>query len=158
MHRNSSLGHACLSFLYRQDPSPCFDYFKPTTLEGDIQYIVFFDKLVELTRYRETRDMVFARAITIARSGFKKMLFFQLKIAVDQCLELMLRGEKMWQRKQLYYHIVHETVLKNKKREDVIKRIQEGQVQLFYDLIEFARLDVDDYKDMVEDTVKYSLV
>lgn len=102
--------------------------------------------------------MVFARAITIARSGFKKMLFFQLKIAVDQCLELMLRGEKMWQRKQLYYHIVHETVLKNKKREDVIKRIQEGQVQLFYDLIEFARLDVDDYKDMVEDTVKYSLV
>ncbi|KAE8797574.1 hypothetical protein D1007_27227 [Hordeum vulgare] len=99
--------------------------------------------------------MVFARSIAIARNGFTKVLFFQIKIVVDQCLELMLRGEKMWQRKQLYYHIVHETVLKNKKREDVIKRIQEGQVQIFYDLIEFARLDVDDYKDMVEDTLDH---
>ena len=86
------------------------------------------------------------------------MLFFQIKIGVDQCLELMLRGEKMWQRKELYYHIVYETVFGNNKREDVIKHIQEGQVQLFYDLIEFARLDEDDYKVIVEETVKCSLV
>ncbi|XP_020151864.1 uncharacterized protein [Aegilops tauschii subsp. strangulata] len=45
--------------------------------------------------------------------------------------------------------------IKNKKREDVIRHIQEGQVQLFYDLIEFARLDVDDYKDMVQETLDH---
>ncbi|KAM3293313.1 hypothetical protein ACQJBY_036715 [Aegilops geniculata] len=152
---SNGLSATSYAHFFHKDPSPRIDYFKPTTLEGDIQYIVFFDKLLELTRYRETRDMVFARAIALARSGFRKMLFFQIKIAVDQCLELMLRGEKMWQRKQLYYHIVHETVLKNKKREDVIRHIQEGQVQLFYDLIEFARLDVDDYKDMVQETLDH---
>ncbi|XP_037421558.1 uncharacterized protein LOC125551094 [Triticum urartu] len=149
---NDGLSATSYAHFFHKDPSPRIDYFKPTTLEGDIEYIIFLDKLVELTRYRETRDMVFARAIALARSGFRKMLLFQIKIAVDQCLELMLRGEKMWQRKQLYYHIVQETVLKNKKREDVI---QEGQVQLFYDLIEFARLDVDDYKDMVEETLDH---
>eukprot|EP00494_Astrolonche_serrata_P006148 UN06165 len=67
----------------------------------------------------------------------------------------MLRGEKMWQRKELYYHIVYETVFGNNKREDVIKHIQEGQVQLFYDLIEFARLDEDDYKVIVEETLDH---
>ncbi|XP_037440194.1 uncharacterized protein LOC119308178 [Triticum dicoccoides] len=152
---NDGLSATSYAHFFHKDPSPRCDYYKPTTLEGDIQYIFFFDKLVELTRYRETRDMVFARAITIARSGFRKMLFFQIKIGVDQCLELMLRGEKMWQRKEVYYHIVYETVFGNNKREDVIKHIQEGQVQLFYDLIEFARLDEDDYKVIVEETLDH---
>ncbi|XBH84099.1 hypothetical protein VPH35_072364 [Triticum aestivum] len=85
---SNGLSATSYAHFFHKDPSPRFDYFKPTTLEGDIEY-------------RETRDMVFARAIALARS------------------ELMLRGEKMWQRKQLYYHIVYETVLKNKKREDL---------------------------------------
>uniref|UniRef100_A0A453MGF4 Uncharacterized protein n=1 Tax=Aegilops tauschii subsp. strangulata TaxID=200361 RepID=A0A453MGF4_AEGTS len=135
--------------------SPCCNYIEPTTLDGDLQYIEFFDKLMESARYRETRDGVLAKAIVMANKLFNKMLFFQIKIAVDECLQLMEHLEKMGQRHQLYYYVVHELLIKRKDRQDIIDQIREEKVQLVYDLTEFAGLDLEDCESTVQDTVDH---
>lgn len=134
--------------------SPCCNYIEPTTLEGDLQYIDFFDKLMESARYRETKDGVLAKAIVIANKFFQKMLFFQIRIAVDEYLQLMHHLEKMAQRHKLYYYIVHEELIEKKERKAIFKHIQEGRVRLFYDLTEFAALELEDCEYTVQDTVE----
>lgn len=145
-------------FCVVQFSSPCCNYIEPTTLEGDLQYIDFFDKLMESARYRETKDGVLAKAIVIANKFFQKMLFFQIRIAVDEYLQLMHHLEKMAQRHKLYYYIVHEELIEKKERKAIFKHIQEGRVRLFYDLTEFAALELEDCEYTVQDTVLVSRV
>jgi hypothetical protein len=58
---------------------------------------------MEATEYGQTKDHVLAKAIVLARKSFQKMLFFQIDIAVEDCMKLLEYEERMNQRYYLYY-------------------------------------------------------
>jgi hypothetical protein len=49
------------------------------------------------------KDHVLAKAIVLARKSFQKMLFFQIDIAVEDCMKLLEYEEGMNQCYYLYY-------------------------------------------------------
>ena len=86
------------------------------------------------------------------------MLFLQIEIAVDECLQLVEHLEKMSQRHELYYYIMHQVLVGKEQSEAVIEQIREGKVQLLHDLTEFAALDIAEFQYIVQDTVRGSPV
>jgi hypothetical protein len=121
-----------------QDPIVSSEWVKPTTLEGDKEYLQFFPQLMEVAKYGETKDHVLAKAIVLARKSFQKMLRFQLDIAVHDCKELMKNEEAIKRRYNLYYFAVSEIVLNKMDFKSVLKSIRDGDSGLPYGLTEFT--------------------
>ncbi|CAN6238346.1 unnamed protein product [Urochloa humidicola] len=122
------------------DPEISCSWVKPTTLEGDEQYLQFFPDLMQAAKFGETKDHVFAKAIVLARKSFQKMLCFQIDIAVQDCMKLMETKEAVHRRYGLYYFTVTEIVLNKMEFESVLKSIRNGDSGLPYGLTEFAPL------------------
>jgi len=93
---------------------------------------------MQATKFGETKDHVLSKAIVLARKSFQKMLWFQIDIAVQDCMELMKSEEAKKRRYDLYYFAVSEIVLNKMEYESVLKCIRDGDSGLPYGLTEFA--------------------
>jgi len=102
------------NIIILQDPIVSCKWLRPTTFEGDEQYLQFFPLLVQATEYGETKDHVVAKATVIARKSFQKMLRFQIDIAVEDCMDFLRIDEAMKRRYNLYYFAVSEIILNGK--------------------------------------------
>jgi hypothetical protein len=107
---------------------------RPTTYEGDNQYVDFWSELLEEAEYTNSKDRLLAKAIAIANKGFQKMLYFQIELAVEDCRMLLEHREKMEQTCNLYGYIATEIYFKKQKYESVLERILNGHVVLRYEL------------------------
>jgi hypothetical protein len=85
-----------------------------------------------------TKDRVLAKAITIANKGFRKILYFQIELAVGDCMMLVEAKEKFEQRCNLYAYIASEIYFQKQTYESVIERIVTGQEVLPYELTELG--------------------
>uniref|UniRef100_A0A0D9VCQ7 Lipoyl-binding domain-containing protein n=1 Tax=Leersia perrieri TaxID=77586 RepID=A0A0D9VCQ7_9ORYZ len=119
------------------------EWLRPSTLEGDLQYIIFFHKLMDTVEHGNTEDEVLAKAITIARKSFQKILYFQIEAAAQDCLKLIEHMERMNDRYDFYHFFVSEILFNNKSYEDVLKLIRDGHVELHFTLNEFNSPGVD---------------
>uniref|UniRef100_A0A0A9BAX4 Uncharacterized protein n=1 Tax=Arundo donax TaxID=35708 RepID=A0A0A9BAX4_ARUDO len=137
------------------DPLISFEWVKPTTLEGDKQYLEFFPKLVNATEYGDTKDDVLAKAIVLAKKSFRKMLYFQINIAVQDCLELKETEARMNQRYSLYYFAVSEIVLNGSDCKSVLRSIRDGYSGLPFYLTEFDSYTTDVWEGVILDIVDY---
>nr|XP_051185242.1 uncharacterized protein LOC127299335 isoform X3 [Lolium perenne]XP_051185243.1 uncharacterized protein LOC127299335 isoform X4 [Lolium perenne] len=116
-----------------------YTWVRPTTYEGDDQYVYFFRELLAEAEYTNTKDRVLAKAIAIANKAFRKMLYFQIELAVGDCMMLLEEKEKFQQRCNLYGYVASEIYFKNQKYESVLERVKHGHEGLCYELTEFGR-------------------
>ncbi|CAO2039214.1 unnamed protein product [Urochloa humidicola] len=137
------------------DPQISCEWVKPTTLEGDKQYLQFFPQLLQAAKFGETKDHVFAKAIVLARKSFQKMLRFQIDIAVEDCMEFMKTEEAIHQRHDLYYFAVTEIVLNKMEFQSVLKSIRNGDSGLPYGLTEFDPSQADCWDGRIADIVDH---
>ncbi|CAL4887340.1 unnamed protein product [Urochloa decumbens] len=141
--------------LNEVEPLISCKWVKPSTLEGDKQYLEFFPKLIQAAEYGETKDNVLAKAIVLATKLFPKMLYFQIDIAVQDCIELKKNEERMKQRYDLYYFTVCEIVLNGKDLKSVLDDIRDGYTGLPYDLTEFGSYNTDTWEGVIADIVDH---
>ncbi|EEC72576.1 hypothetical protein OsI_06018 [Oryza sativa Indica Group] len=132
---------------FNRSPRITSDWLRPSTFEGDLQYILFFHKLMDTVECGNTEDTVLAKAITIATQSYQKMLYFQIEAAVQDCLELLKEMERMNDRYDFYHFIASEILFNNKSYEDVLKLIRDGHVELHYTLKEFSTPHADHHMD-----------
>jgi hypothetical protein len=111
---------------------------RPTTYKGDKQYVYFFRELLTEAEYTNTKDRVLAKAIAITNKGFRKMLYFQIELAVSDCMMLLEEKEKFQQRCKLYGYIACEIYFRNQKYESVLEHIKNDHEVLCYELTEFG--------------------
>lgn len=112
---------------------------RPTTYKGDSQYVNFWSELMEEVEYTNTKDRVLAKAIAIANKSFRKMLYFQIELAVKDCMMLLEHDKKMEQTCHLYGYIASEIYFKKQQYESVLERIMNGHEVLRYELTELGR-------------------
>jgi hypothetical protein len=125
-------------------------WIRPTTYQGDAQYVDFWSKLMEEVEYTNTKDRVLAKAIAIANKGFRKMLYFQIEIAVKDCMMLLEYDEEMEQKCHLYGYIASEIYFQKQKYESVLERILSGHEVLRYELTELGLGDDANEDDALE--------